>query len=191
MFVTGESMNLDFNAISAMLQLLNKPLATTSQNSASEGSENSSPFAKINGIGEKVDISARKQQPAANPVASVLETLGGSGGGDMLSTLMPMLMNLGKKPERQSDERSQNSARSEKEATAPMQNSVSNAPLQNNSANAPIERRAQNNTNDNVNDSKPESNFSRLKSAEKFAPISFAGYALISALNRLYCHAHT
>ncbi len=129
----------DLNALTTLLQLFSRPSGREPAQEPKRA-ENVSVFARENGLGEIVDPAPKKTEQS-NPMLSLLELMT-KGGGDGMSSVLPMLMNLFKKP-------------SEQEAVRP--------------AAAPKPQRPQN--------------------LDMFSPISFAGYTLISALNKLYSSA--
>ncbi len=162
MFVTGEVMNLDMNAISALMQMFagkgREP--SREQYPPREQTAAQSPFAAQNGLGEKADFS---QKPKADPLAGILGMF--SGQATDASPIMPMLMNMLKRPAAQPS----GSVSGEKPTPEPEQ-----------------ERQKDGKTNKSA---APDVSFEgAFQSAGKFAPISFAGYALISALNLLSNH---
>lgn len=180
MFVTGESMNLDLNTLSAFMQLLgNNAPAPKRQEYAAPRQEHArdnkfaSPFARENGIGEKVEFggASDKKTPPQNPMASILDALSGKpANGDMMSALLPTLMNMLKKPDAP--------------AASPAANNVPQS--KNEESRAKCASAAQGNQAAPVVDVSPAKSARPLTDAEIFSPISFAGYALISALNILY-----
>lgn len=207
-------MNFDVNTLSALMQMMSamKPRADEApkpqdNSSASKSRENPSVFAMQNGLGETVEIGGKKSEKQnsqsqsnvmGNPMAAMLEMLTGSksqnNGGDMLSSLMPMLMNMmgGRQAQAQSTQNAQNSNHNYSSGkTGYNQNSNGNS-ADNQSANT---INAQNSNPFNAQDSNVENrnnkteNNCKMKTQptqDKYEPIAFAGYTLISALNKLY-----
>ena len=206
-------MNFDANTLSTLMQLLSaisptnrgvcgdpvKPAQSeharesghseysgTTNRSANNGSSAStqSVFAMQNGLGEMSDLFGQQEKkaqsaPSSNPMSALLEMMTGSqsNGTDMMSSLMPMLMNM----------------MSSKAKTANAQPSHTKAhPNKNADINAKYEN-TQKKNNDNSSDTYPTDrgacgdNKKTQPLKDKYEPIAFAGYSLISALNKLYC----
>ncbi len=169
-------MNFDINMLSTLMQMLgaqkNKNENTSHEEAADTGertaNKNASVFAAQNGLGQRVSFGDSEPKPKrsnaqANPLSSMLEMMTGntsSGGGDMMSSLMPMLLNMmsGNK-------------------TAAAQS-------------APKQENKKSDTNGDMAEktaSPPKGNMkTQPHSQDKYEPIAFAGYALISTLNKLY-----
>ncbi len=69
--------------------------------SQSEPMPQQSLFAMQNGLGQRIDLSPKQEkrqtaQPSSNPMSSLFDMMAGksSGGGDALTSFMPMLMNM-------------------------------------------------------------------------------------------------
>lgn len=193
-------MNFDANTLSTLMKLMGamKPSRPEEREDkyddrSSEKNANStasvSVFAMQNGLGQKVEIGGSKQKSEARrpagPMASILEMMtggGGSGdsGGDMMSTLMPMLMNMMNMKNQP-------------------QNQTSKAACENNNPKNASDNRQSNDEKYNENGSQRTggSQNKNTTSADMktqpsrknmFEPIAFAGYTLISALNKLYAY---
>ena len=199
-------MNFDVNTISTLMQMFSamKPPASESpkmQDDASvgKGGENVSVFAMQNGLGERVDIGGSKKsenkksspQGAAmgNPMAAMLEMMTGSkaqgGSGDMLSTLMPMLMNVmgGRQTGAQANKTAQNSSNNfGGDQSVGNQNQSANNQNQRDNSNSRQSSSEEVEKSNNKNNCKPKPQ----PTHDKYEPIAFAGYTLISALNKLY-----
>lgn len=165
-------MNFDMNTLSALMQFMSaqKPQPTRNEDERDnsdyppEPQNNASVFAMQNGLGQRVDFEEKpkkQRQSQTNPMSSLLNMMTGGkaeamGGGDM-SSLMPMLLN--------------------------MMSGKNNKPAQ--AASAPQEK-----SDDKVekkSETKADKNEKTQSVArDKYEPIAFAGYALISALNKLY-----
>lgn len=234
MFVTGADMNFDLNAISTLVQMLAKPQPPKQP---ADGRA-ISPFARENGIGERIELS---QKTSAEPMAGILEMMGGKKN-DMMASLMPLFANAFKKPEQAQKSESNIGQKSSgnfdnnRHATGSFdksrdfseslnKNSDFSGKLNNNSdfsgninKNSDISRDFCDNrafsgdfdkkrdisaNGDNVradcgdNNGKAERRIvdarerGRLSDGGMFAPISFAGYGLISALNILYHYVNS
>lgn len=174
-------MNFDINMLSTLMQMLGaqKQQPARSENyggsdtnaaqydNSTRGKQNKSVFAMQNGLGDRVDFETKQQkkEQTLNPMASILEMMTGKGAGqsgDMMSSLMPMLMNA----------MSSNNKNTQKTSSS-----------KTNSAESASQTSAKNNDENLKNkQSKPVN----LKKSRLFEPIYFAGYPMISALNRLY-----
>ncbi len=179
MFVTGDGMNFDLNALSALMQLMGKPTSGAKSEPAREQNASISSFAKENGIGQKVEISGIEPQAPASPLSGILEMMGAkpSGNGDAMSALMPMLMNMLKKPE----STAKNSSNQEIDQKMSAQDSQNSPTPGSDLRKAPFDPAK------NIGNFRTQEELSTdLENGEKFSPIAFAGYALISALNILY-----
>lgn len=189
-------MNFDLNAISSLMQLLAKQ-APPKQEPPRGQTAGISSFVKQNGIGEKVDLTQKQNSNSANPLAGILEMMGAPQGGDAMSALMPMLMNMLKKPEAPI----QNPSTSKKNDGAEYPQTPNSSPqydrLREEAAcgqdhGGSLNRNAQfgGYAKQEYGEKTPRRDEQALgpANAEKFVPISFAGYALISALNILYNH---
>lgn len=176
-------MNFDLNMLSSLMQLLGSGSPSQRQEPAAQRQEpargenkSASPFARENGIGEKVDIGAGEQKMSPpNPMANILDALGGKpASGDMMSALLPMLMNMFKKTETPNASPAANAAPTSKDEEQRAKCASADV--------APKSHTATKTDNCEIS----SQNRRPLADAEIFSPISFAGYALISALNILY-----
>lgn len=166
-------MNLDVNMISNLMQMLSANKAPSPPSK-----EPLNAFAAQNGLGQRAEIFSSDAQRSGergakvgasnsggqNQMATLLNLLtgGAPSDGGMLS-MLPTLMNLFKgKPESQK-----------------------NAPTDENAKSGTHPERSEKEEHDELNDS---AKFRRKCSRgdDKFQPVIFAGYALISALNKLY-----
>ena len=187
-------MNFDANTLSTLMQLLSaiaptkkaqsdhtredgyrdfySPNNGNTRNGSNAGVQ--SVFAMQNGLGERTDLFGQPETKAqnvssSNPMSALLEMMAGkqSGGTDMMSTLMPMLMNMmNTKTKTASAQPSQTNASSDRKEFSDNVAKYDNA--QNKKIDNSIYKKTQ-----------------PLK--DKYEPIAFAGYSLISALNKLYC----
>ncbi|MDE6060949.1 MAG: hypothetical protein K2G31_05730 [Clostridia bacterium] len=200
-------MNFDVNTLSTLMQMMSamKPRADESpkpqENSMeNKNRENPSVFAMQNGLGDTVEIGGSKKAESkkspsqnasmGNPMAAILEMLTGSksqsGGGDMMSTLMPMLMNMmgGRQAQAQSSQNAQGSNNNSSGGnTGYNQNSNNNNANNQNSNSSDVKG-----SDVEARNEKAENNY-KMKTQpthDKYEPIAFAGYTLISALNKLY-----
>ncbi len=173
-------MNFDINTLSTLMKMMGsmRPSQTEDRSRDSReysdsraGQSAASVFAMQNGLGQKVEFGSEpkksEQKKSVNPMQSMLEMMTGAkpseGGSDMMSSLLPMLMNM-------MGARNQASAANVNGQNTPQSNA----------------KAAENENNKNTESSKAESNIKTQPVKDKFEPIAFAGYALISALNRLY-----
>lgn len=180
-------MNFDANMISMLMQMLGSQTKQSEQRDSvqRENSQNyrdgtpigqndkpanPSVFAMQNGLGERIDFSPKpeKKQQAnnmSNPMSSLLEMMGGKTSSDnnSMANLMPMLMNM-------------MGARPQQNANTASKKEESEAKIKQNSA----EQENAKNRQSNVVKSKIN------KTRDRYDPITFAGYTLISALNKLY-----
>lgn len=170
-------MNFDANMISMLMQMLGsqqgqsakreRESAPTEQDSRTS---NPSVFAMQNGIGERIDFAPKSEKKPqtnniSNPMSSILEMMGGKPSSDnnSMASLMPMLMNM--------------------MGARPQQNANTAAKKEDNSARDKNDKPEPENTqNRRSNASKSKINTTR----DRYDPITFAGYTLISALNKLY-----
>ncbi len=179
-------MNFDINTLSTLMKMMGSMKPTQSDERSRDpreyaetdnrsGQSSASVFAMQNGLGQKVEFGSepRKSEPQknVNPMQSILEMMTGTkssdGGSDMMSSLLPMFLNM-------MGGRNQASAASVKPQQPSEQNNTKTEP-------------AANENNKNAADAQKERNTkTQPLKKDKFEPIAFAGYALISALNRLY-----
>lgn len=176
------------------------------QNTANGQSKPQSVFAVQNGLGQRVDFSGKpenKSQSAANPTPSIFDMLSGKGGSansDMMTNLLPMFMNMMSKPAQVAGGANKNGSQSnqsfEQKLKSAMNNASGNDGRVNGSGDSADNKTAadtsgettqsgfgQNNENaQNRQSNRMKSSFNR----DKYSPVSFAGYALICALNKLY-----
>ena len=207
-------MNFDVNTLSTLMQLMNsqrpkEPETPPSQNVGGDGYNNSayrengyasqsqsepmpqqSLFAMQNGLGQRIDLSPKQEkrqtaQPSSNPMSSLFDMMAGksSGGGDALTSLMPMLMNM---------------MGANKNAQV-AQNNASNLQRGSNDRSSFEQKLKESNEKADNAQSSHETNASNKDSGEqakkhtsiknsrdRYEPITFAGYTLISSLNKLF-----
>lgn len=154
-------------------------------------------FAMQNGLGQRIEFGTSPQPKkqtfynnAANPMAALIEMMTGKSGGngDMMSNLMPMLMNImsGK-----NTQNAQNSAQNQNKTNGRPNGNTNdkNGNTVPAADNAPTPETNINNRNncENATDKNiKEYAKTQPASRDKYEPIAFAGYALISALNKLF-----
>lgn len=218
MFVTGAYMNFDLNAISALMQMMGKT-STAPTPAQEKNSAGMSPFARENGLGEKAYVQDNSKQKPHDALTSILGMMSGkpSEGGEGAASILPLLMNLIKKPEppktnaqsapqtSEYDSEQNATARHDHAATyenMPYRNATPAHENRQNATTAPkatdtndlaprgqfmsIYKKDGAHSNGNISGQGGEKYNEKLAHGEIFAPISFAGYALISALNILY-----
>lgn len=219
-------MNFDVNTLSALMQCMSamKPRAeecTGGDADARKTAErkNASVFAMQNGLGDTVEIVGNKKSEnqkkatQSNPMSMLLEMMTGAKpqeGGDMMSQLMPMLLNM-------MSGHSQNKASTagSGQSSADANTNIKNEPPKSSyktadgrDGNTACENSSPSNAalkNDcgygaNMKNTQNEKDLNREYGANAktqpnriniYAPIAFAGYTLISALNKLYLAKRT
>ncbi len=190
-------MNFDLNMLSTLMQLMGKQPGgetprQTEPNTQTGQRVATSSFVRENGIGEKVRIEADRtpSQTSSSPIAGILELMGGkSGGTDGMSALMPMLMGLLSKGGQGGDRNPSTCGNKETPASygtpqngrGGFSDDRSDYAQQDNSEMSKSKQRHDKTT---FNDTRS------LSPQGMYAPISYAGYSLISALNLLYRHVY-
>ena len=159
-----------------------------------------SDFIKQNGIGEKVDFGVKPSgQPSggnANPMMGLLDMMTG-GKTDGMSSLMPMLMNMIGRPKNTSaggqEYAKQQAAGNHKDSAAGSASAASATFDDANRQSPPHEQHKNNDFRPGAENAQYAQDESRnqkqkkpLNSRDRYSPITFAGYTLISALNQLY-----
>ena len=202
-------MNFDVNTLSTLMQLMSAQKPRESDDaSRTNGADNvynnrigtqgqtQSVFAMQNGLGQHVDISSKpekKSQPTSNPMSAIFDMMsgkGGSGNADMMSSLMPMLMNMMSKPAQVAENGNKNkSDKSNQSFEQKLKNAMDSA-SGNDNGSKQVNKGDNAQSVDNACNEKAQNRQSnQVKSdlpRDKYSPISFAGYALICSLNKLY-----
>lgn len=195
-------MNFDVNMLSTLMQMLgsnqSKPEPRAPENPKPQSA---SAFAMENGIGERVDFAPKQdKKPTANPMASLLEMMTGKSSGDgAMGSLMPMLMNMMARPSAVSSVNPSKPASNKNETAERTRNEDSKKYDKNDGFDSDVEAEKDSNT---INGANRDSDEYENKNAENrqsnpaksnshasgdiYAPITFAGYPLISCLNKLY-----
>ncbi len=206
-------MNFDVNTLSTLMQLMNsqrpkEPETPPSQNvgvdsynnsayrengyasqSQSEPMPQQSLFAMQNGLGQRIDLSPKQEkrqtaQPSSNPMSSLFDMMAGksSGGGDALTSLMPMLMNMmgANKNAQVAQSNASNQQRGSNNLSS-FEQKLKEAKEKADNAQSSHETNASN------KDSGEQAKHTSIKnSRDRYEPITFAGYTLISSLNKLF-----
>ena len=207
-------MNFDVNTLSTLMQLMNsqrpkEPETPPSQNvgvdsynnsayrengyasqSQSEPMPQQSLFAMQNGLGQRIDLSPKQEkrqtaQPSSNPMSSLFDMMAGkgTGGGDALTSLMPMLMNM--MGANKNAQVAQNNASNQQHGSnklSSFEQKLKEAKEKADSAQSSHETNASNK--DSGEQAKKHTSIKN--SRDRYEPITFAGYTLISSLNKLF-----
>ena len=205
-------MNFDINTLSTLMQMMSaqKPRESESVSPAGDSSTNyyqnpanpqgraQSVFAMQNGLGQRIDLEPKpekKSQSASNPMSAIFDMMGGKGGGasaDMMSNLLPMFMNMMSKPaqvasDTTKNKHQENKTQGDQSFEQKLKNAMDN--VSNNQTGLKQDSPTKNSDSDihkqnmqNKQSNGVKSNISR----DRYSPISFAGYALICSLNKLY-----
>ncbi len=207
-------MNFDVNTLSTLMQLMNshrpkEPEAPPSQNveagdynnsayrengyasqSQSEPMPQQSLFAMQNGLGQRIDLSPKQEkrqtaQPSSNPMSSLFDMMAGkgTGGGDALTSLMPMLMNMmgANKNAQVAQNNASNQQRGSNDLSS-FEQKLKEAKEKADGAQSSHETNASNK--DSGEQAKKHTSIKN--SRDRYEPITFAGYTLISSLNKLF-----
>ncbi len=207
-------MNFDVNTLSTLMQLMNsqrpkEPETPPSQNVGGDGYNSSayrengyasqsqsepmpqqSLFAMQNGLGQRIDLSPKQEkrqtaQPSSNPMSSLFDMMAGksSGGGDALTSFMPMLMNmLGANKNAQVAQNNASNQQRGSNKLSSFEQKLKEAKEKADSAQSSHETNASNK--DSGEQAKKHTSIKN--SLDRYEPITFAGYTLISSLNKLF-----
>ena len=207
-------MNFDINTLSTLMQMMGSQKPRESEQHTNIGANynanynnynyagakdpsqmaqntSQSVFAMQNGLGQRVDIEPKteKKSSSANPMSALFDMMsGGKGGsGDMMSSLMPMFMNMmSSKPAKVaggSNNAKETNNDFEQKLKEAMDNASGNDSKQvDNGNNA---KNVNNKNNENMQN-RQSTQVKRDYPHDRYSPISFAGYALICSLHKLY-----
>ncbi|MCM1306270.1 MAG: hypothetical protein NC037_01400 [Bacteroides sp.] len=182
-------MNFDSNMLNTLIQLLGaqKPRENADsgddrsyKNASDSQGQSQSVFAMQNGLGKRVNLDGEKKSASANPLSAIFDSMGGKGGnGDMMSNLMPMLLNMMSKPAQVAN------ANKDDNFKQKLKNAVSDADKNNLKGDDDRVDNAADLYDENVKNR--QSNYTKSYAPhDKYSPILFAGYTLVCLLNKLY-----